>query len=379
MGLADVATPAPHIQKGELLHLEDTTIHLGVTQTTLHHHIALPNKLDGRLAQLPQLTRGDLVSTQGLSYFMEAVLNAAIGYLALHLPHPQEAVRHAPQQVTKAWAQPRGWPRSFPKEAMMAHWRYYGDNTGALVDTAYAKHAAHLLHRVTHKQQPQAREAAGIRIKEPQTAGNACPWWILAQHGVPTSVGISIRAKLQLLLPHHTHGILTNHHCDQQGTLVATHTDVWRHPAGEVDTLRLVGTIITIVYITSTQMRVMAQCRAHHAPQWPARRIFQAYLCTCTTKAGRTMPGPKDIDTAYKTLQQQLPRPRPNEHEAPNDGGTKQEECTPSAEGRTPPTVLLLAPNGDKHATCTVQRHHYLLVRPQTQRPGGRRATSKTP
>ena len=44
--------------------------------------------------------------------------------------------------------------------------------------------------------------------------------------------------------------------------------------------------------------------------------------------------------------------------ETPNDGGTTQEEPTPSAEGRTPPTILLLAPNGHKHATRTVQQHH---------------------
>ena len=70
------------------------------------------------------------------------------------------------------------------------------------------------------------------------------------------------------------------------------------------------------------------------------------------------MPGPKDIDTAYKAFQRQHPRPRPSEHETPNDGSTTQEEPTPSAEGWTPPSILLLAPNGHKHATRTVQRHH---------------------
>ena len=74
----------------------------------------------------------------------------------------------------------------------MAHWRYYGDNTGALVDTAYAKHAAHLLHRVTQNHQHEVREAAAIRIKETQMARNTCPRWILAQHGVPASVGTGI-------------------------------------------------------------------------------------------------------------------------------------------------------------------------------------------
>ena len=236
----------------------------------------------------------------------------------------------------------------------MAHWRYYGDNTGALVDMAYAKHAAHVLHRVTHNQQPQVRKAAAIHIKEAQMARNTCPRWILAQHGVHTSVGASIWAHLQLLLPPYS--------CDQQGPLVATHTDIHRHPAGEVDTLRLMGATITIVYITPTQMKIMAQCYAHHAPflsdpQWPARRVFQAYLRACATKAGRDMLGPKDIHRAYKAFRRQHPRPRPSEHEAPNNGNTTQAEPTPSAEGWTPPIILLLAPNSHKHATRTVQRH----------------------
>ena len=119
VGLADTGTPSPHIWKGEPLHLKDTTVHLGVTQATRHHYITLPTKLEGRLARLPQLARGDLLSTQGLAYFMEAVLNAAIGYQALHLPHPQDALHHARQQVTKARAQHGGCPTSFPKEATM--------------------------------------------------------------------------------------------------------------------------------------------------------------------------------------------------------------------------------------------------------------------
>ena len=105
VGLAYTGTPYSHIRKGEPLHLEDTQVHLGVTQATRHNHITLPSKLEGRLARLPQLARGDLLSMQGVVYFTEAVLNAAIRYQALHLPQPQDALRHARQQVTKAWAQ----------------------------------------------------------------------------------------------------------------------------------------------------------------------------------------------------------------------------------------------------------------------------------
>ena len=63
VGGADVGTLAPHIQRVESLHLENTTVRLGVTQATRHHNIALPNKLEGRVAQQPQLASRDLLST----------------------------------------------------------------------------------------------------------------------------------------------------------------------------------------------------------------------------------------------------------------------------------------------------------------------------
>ena len=90
------------------------------------------------------------------------------------------------------------------------------------------------------------------------------------------------------------------------------------------------------------------------------------------------MPGPKHINTAYTIFQRQHPPPSPNEQEASNDSGTKQEELTPSAEGGTPPTILLLAPNSHKHATRTVERHHAPWSVPNTHRPGDRRTTSET-
>ena len=86
VGQANVGTPGLHIWKGGPLHLEDTTVHLGVTKANRHHNIALSNKLEGRLAQLPQMAMRDLLSRQGLTYSMQAVLKAAVRWEALHLP-----------------------------------------------------------------------------------------------------------------------------------------------------------------------------------------------------------------------------------------------------------------------------------------------------
>ena len=87
----------------------------------------------------------------------------------------------------------------------------------------------------------------------------------MAQHGVPTSVGTGIWAQLQRSLPNHTHAILANHHCDQQGPLVARYTEIHRQRTVKVDTLRLLGATIIIVYISPTQMKFMAQGGAHNA------------------------------------------------------------------------------------------------------------------
>ena len=258
---------------------------------------------------------------------------------------------------------------------MRTHSLLHWDNTGALVDTAYAKHAAHLLHRVTNNHQREVREAAAICIKEAQMAHNICPRWILAHHGVPTSVGTGICAQLQLLLPHHTDAILTNHHCDQQGPLVATHTDIHRHPAGEVDTLRLVGATITIVDINPNADEDHGPVRrpprpvpfrsamagTPSLPSVPPRMRYEG--------KGKKCRGPRTSTRRTMLSSASTPGPAESEHETPNDGSTTQEKPTQSAEGWTPPSILLLAPNSHKHATRTVQRHHAPWSTPKHNAP----------
>ena len=81
--LADVGPPAPHIRKGEPLHLEVTTIDLGVTQATRHHNMhSQPKARSAPRPTTPTCQRAPTVYA-GLAYFAEALLTAAIGYQAL--------------------------------------------------------------------------------------------------------------------------------------------------------------------------------------------------------------------------------------------------------------------------------------------------------
>ena len=165
-------------------------------------------------------------------------------------------------------------------------------------------------------------------------------------------MGTGIWAQLQLFLPHHTHAILMNHHCDQQGPLVATYTDIHRHPAGKVDTLRLVGATITIVYITPTHTKVMAQCGAHNAPlladpRWGIPPHMRH-------ENGTYSAGAQGHRHSIEGLSTPAPPARLNKHGAPNNRDTKREEPTPLGQGWAQPTIFQLAPNGHKQATCTV-------------------------
>ena len=82
----------------------------------------------------PQLSKRDLLSTQALASFIEAMLNVVFGYQALQLSNPQHALHHTREQIARAWAQRGGRPTSFHKEAIISQWRYYRDKTGILVD-----------------------------------------------------------------------------------------------------------------------------------------------------------------------------------------------------------------------------------------------------
>ena len=102
VGLADVGTPAPHIRKGEPLHLADTLFHPG-GQTG---HTASQHRTPKQAGRAPRpITQTCQVGPP--VYAGPAILHGG-GYQALHLPDPQEALQHAHQQVTKAWARRGG-------------------------------------------------------------------------------------------------------------------------------------------------------------------------------------------------------------------------------------------------------------------------------
>ena len=270
------AAKAPTLgPQGLPMNVVEATTHLRVLQPADPDDATLPPKLQSHLPRLRRYaspaTRAFSVSHQTLAYHLMGVLNASIGFQAVHLTHPTTALQPAPRAVTKAWAAHGGWPTSIPTRANRAAWPDYGDAIWDEVNGAYTRQTALLLHRMTHNHSSEVREVAMIRLQAGQRARNTCPRWIVHQTCMPTNTNTRIWNNLQLLLPSPHHAILTNHTCQEEGPLAVLCGHVHNNPK---DTIDLVGTSVTVVYVKLFQMRVPHSSGAYHMtflqlPTWP--------------------------------------------------------------------------------------------------------------
>ena len=358
------ATPPTLGPQGPPMQVVTTTTHLAVIQAANPEDATLPPRWHSCLAHLPRYasptTKALSPSHQSLAYYLTGVLNASIGFQALHLTHPNTALQPATRAVTKAWAAHGGWPTSIPTRAIRAAWPHYGDAIGDEVKAAYTRHTAIFLHRMTHNHSPEVREVTAFCLQAAQRARNTCPRWVLQQTGMPTNMNTRLWNHLQLLLPSLHHAILTNHTCPEEGPLAVLCGDLHHHPKGTIHTIDLVGASITVVYVTLPQMRVLQRSGAHHTPflqlpEWPQYRVFHQYLTQTARAAGHTLPGSKDMHTAYREFTKQHPRPIPATPSYAPTGS--QNQPVPPVTGAVPPLTLLLAPNEAKPTQTTVIHH----------------------
>ena len=92
------ATPPTLGQQGSPMQVVTTTTHLGVIQAANPEGTTLPPKLQSHLAHLPRYasptTKALPLSHQSLAYYLTGVLNASIGFKALHHRPPASHTRH---------------------------------------------------------------------------------------------------------------------------------------------------------------------------------------------------------------------------------------------------------------------------------------------
>ena len=96
--------PPPPLRPGGLsMNQVSTATYLGVQQAATTNEVTLPPNLISQLTRTLVIARIVALSTQALAYFLQAVLNAAIGFDAPHLTHPQQIMQDATALIRRAW------------------------------------------------------------------------------------------------------------------------------------------------------------------------------------------------------------------------------------------------------------------------------------
>ena len=203
------APPLPLRPRGPPMNPVNMATYLEVQQAATAGGVTLPPNLTRQLTRILVIARTTALSTQALAYFLQAVLNAAIRFQALHLTHPEQMLQATATTVRRAWTIHGHRPTSLPATVRVVSPPYYGNNTDHLVNKAYTGHTAAHLHCLMHNHEPEVREVLTLTLQEAQYHGNTCLQYILHHRGLPTKVGTRVWNHLQLLVPHHQHVIQT--------------------------------------------------------------------------------------------------------------------------------------------------------------------------
>ena len=156
-----------------------TATYLGIQQAATPEELTLPPNLERQLTRILVIARVAALSTQALAYFLQAALNAAIGFQALHLTHPKHMLKGAVTTVRRARAINGHRPTSLPAEVRAASAPYYGDGTDQLARSTYTAHIMAQLHPLMHNQEPKVREVCTLILQEAQHQRNTCAQYIL--------------------------------------------------------------------------------------------------------------------------------------------------------------------------------------------------------
>ena len=200
--------PPPSLRHGDPpMNPVSTATYPGVQQAATTNEVTLRPNLIRQLTQALVIARIVALSTKALAYFLQAVLNAAIGFHALHLTHPQRMLQEAAATVQRGWTIHGHRPTSLPTAVRAASPPYYRDNTNHLVSSSYTAHTTTHLQGLMHNHEPKVREVFRLTLRDAQYHRITCPQHILHHRGLPTRLGTRIWNHLQLLRPRHQHVI----------------------------------------------------------------------------------------------------------------------------------------------------------------------------
>ena len=169
------AAPPPLCPGDPAMNPVNTATYLVVQQAATASGVTLPPKLIRQLTRTLVIAPIVALSNQALAYFLQAVLNAAIGFQALHLTHPQHMLQAAATTVRRAWTIHGHRPTSLPAAVRAASPPYYGDNTDHLVNNAYTAHTPPTCTVSCTIMSPRCEKSSRGHCEKPSTIATPAP------------------------------------------------------------------------------------------------------------------------------------------------------------------------------------------------------------
>ena len=344
------APPPPLRPRDPPMNPVNMATYLEVQKAATAGGVTLPPNLIRQLTRTLVIARITALSTQALAYFLQAVLNAAIGFQALHLTHAQDMLQAAATTVQRAWTIHGHQPTSLPATVRAASPPYYGDNTAHLVNNTYTAHTAAHLHCLMQNHEPELREVFTLTLREAEYIRNTCPRIHTSTAGPPHQGGDpcmeppttpatpppaghpnepSVQGNRPSGGPTHRCGGRANgkhHHSGPGGHHPPASTG---HPKPDVspptsgDTARPVPT----------------------TPEWPNKSLLENHMRSAATQTGHLQPTDEEIREAYNLFCNTHKRPLPRSPPRGNPAHDRLPEQVEYAPGARVPAVLLLAPN----------------------------------
>ena len=116
-------------------------------------------------------------SVQTTPYYLQAVLNVAVGYQGMHLPYWREQLEEAEGEVRRLIRGYEGIPTEVPWCVLRSPTAYYGEGI-PMAGEAYRPHTAGTLSTMCHNQEEVVRRVCYHSVAEVQKEENMCPRYV---------------------------------------------------------------------------------------------------------------------------------------------------------------------------------------------------------
>ena len=150
---------------------------LGHVQAMEARGVRLPDKLVRGFRAMLVVLRHHPPSVQTTLYYLRALLNAAVGYQAMHLPYWIEQLEEVEREVRRLIRGYEGIPTEVPWCVLRSPTAYYGEGMPTAGE-AYRAHTARTLSRMCHNQEEVVRRVCYHAVAEVQKEENMCPRYV---------------------------------------------------------------------------------------------------------------------------------------------------------------------------------------------------------